>query len=272
MRLRIAQIIQPAENGDRLSRGYDMVVMFVALISLVPLMFKENNAFLDMVDHVTVYILFFDYIMRWMVYDKLSRLKRPWAFILYPVTPLAIIDLVSLLPSLGLLGQGFRVLRMLRLFKLLHYSKSFMKIVKAFQKEKRTLGTVLLIAVVYIFISALVMFAYEPETFDSFFDALYWATTALTTVGYGDIAPSSDVGRLISMISSLFGIAVIALPAGIITTSFVEELSNRNEENSKEKNFLIRLKEKMAHMILQDPNGDDSADKEKQEQEAGHEK
>lgn len=50
------------------------------------------------------------------------------------------------------------------------------------------------------------MFSYEPETFDNFFDALYWATTALTTVGYGDVYPVSDVGKLISMISSLLAL------------------------------------------------------------------
>lgn len=256
MREKIAQVIRLENNESTISRLYDIFIMLVAIISLVPLMFKGNHMFLDIVDHITVYVLFFDYILRWVVYDKLSRLKRPWAFILYPITPLAIIDMVSLLPSLGLLGQGFRVLRILRLFKLLRYSKSFMKILKAFKKEKRTLGTVLIIAVVYIFISALVMFAYEPETFDSFFDALYWATTALTTVGYGDIAPSSDIGRLISMISSLFGIAVIALPAGIITTSFVEEISNSSNEEVHKLGLLDKIKNKISHTVfVESPKG-----------------
>ncbi len=86
-----------------------------------------------------------------------------------------------------------------------------------------------MIAIAYIFISALAMFAYEPDTFDSFFHALYWATTALTTVGYGDVYPVTDVGKLISMVSSLFGIAVIAMPAGIITSSFMEEISRDKE-------------------------------------------
>ncbi len=236
---------------DKLNRIYNTFIMMVAVLSLVPLMFKKESQELYILDHITVYILFFDYILRWTVYDKLSRLKRPWAFILYPITPLAIIDLVSLLPSLGLLGEAFRVLRILRLFKLLRYSKSFTKILKAFKKEEKTLGTVLLIAIVYIFISALVMFAYEPETFNTFFDALYWATTALTTVGYGDIAPASDLGRLISMISSLFGIAVIALPAGIITTSFVEELSN-GSDNDERPSLYERLKKTVVSRIFKD--------------------
>ena len=69
--------------------------------------------------------------------------------------------------------------------------------------------------------------------FASFFDALYWATTTLTTVGYGDIYPVSEIGRFISMLSSLLGVAVIALPSGVITASYLEEL--REEKKRKEK-------------------------------------
>ena len=64
--------------------------------------------------------------------------------------------------------------------------------------------------------TALVMFNIEPDTFNSFFDAIYWATVSLTTVGYGDIYATSGIGKILTMISSLFGIAIVALPAGII--------------------------------------------------------
>ena len=93
--------------------------------------------------------------------------------------------------------------------------------------------SVLGIALMYIFVAALAVFAYEPETFDNFFAALYWATTALTTVGYGDIYPHTDVGRLISMVSSIFGIAIIALPSGIMTAGFMEELRRSAEKRDR---------------------------------------
>ena len=91
---------------------------------------------------------------------------------------------------------------------------------------------------VYIFVTALVMFNLEPrinpatgeETFKTFFDALYWATVTLTTVGYGDMCPATDIGRMISMFSSLFGIAIIALPSGIITASYLDELREAKEK------------------------------------------
>ena len=234
LREQLYRIVRKAEPGDRLGKAYDIFIMLVAIASIVLLMFKESNAFLDRLDIITVYILFFDYIFRWISYDYISGRKSPQAFILYPFNPFAIIDLISLLPSLGLIGQGWRILRMLRIFKAFHYSDSFTYIINAFKKEKRTLGSVLIIALAYIFVSALAMFSYEPETFDSFFDALYWATTALTTVGYGDVYPLSDVGKLISMISSLFGVAVISLPAGIITASFVEEINKAKEKRARE--------------------------------------
>jgi voltage-gated potassium channel len=76
----------------------------------------------------------------------------------------------------------------------------------------------------------------NPETgqllFGDFFDAFYWAACTLTTVGYGDIYPVSDTGRVISIISSIVGIAIIALPSGILTAGYMEELRNRKEKKS----------------------------------------
>ena len=82
-------------------------------------------------------------------------------------------------------------------------------------------------AIAYTFASALVVYNIEPETFESFFDALYWATMSLTTVGYGDIYPVTFLGKLITMVSSVFGIAVIALPSGVITAGYLAELNKR---------------------------------------------
>lgn len=77
----------------------------------------------------------------------------------------------------------------------------------------------------------------NPETgrilFDDFFDAFYWAACTLTTVGYGDIYPVSDIGRLISIISSIVGIAIIALPSGIVTAGYIEELNERKKQKQK---------------------------------------
>ena len=109
------------------------------------------------------------------------------------------------------------------------------------QKWLGVLFSVLVISLFYVFLTALIMFNVEPhfdphngtETFGSFFDALYWATVTLTTVGYGDMIPVTDIGRFISMVSSLFGVAIIALPSGIITASYLDEIRG-NKENKEE--------------------------------------
>lgn len=82
-------------------------------------------------------------------------------------------------------------------------------------------------------ISALIMFNVEPDTFYTFFDAVYWATISLTTIGYGDIIPTTSIGRLITILSAFIGIAIIALPSGIITAGIMSEI--QNPESSKEK-------------------------------------
>ena len=71
----------------------------------------------------------------------------------------------------------------------------------------------------------------EAESFATFFEAVYWATVSLTTVGDGDIYPVTTLGRVITMLSAFVGIAVVALPAGIITAGYMEEIStNRHNE------------------------------------------
>ena len=108
----------------------------------------------------------------------------------------------------------------------------------------KILQAVLSVALFYIFVTAMIMFNAEedinPETgeylFESFFDAFYWASCTLTTVGYGDLYPISTTGRVISIISSMVGIAIIALPSGVITAGYLDELRERKEKKEKEEN------------------------------------
>lgn len=151
---------------------------------------------------------------------------------------MAIIDLLSILPGLNLISPEFKLLRLtrllkiVRLLKIFRYSDKITMFLRVLKKERHVLLSVLMIALFYIFITALIMFNAEPHinpntgavTFNSFFDALYWATVTLTTVGYGDLCPVTDIGRVVSMLSSLFGVAIIALPSGVITASYLEEL------------------------------------------------
>ena len=224
-----------------MSTTYDIVMLVMILLSIVPLMFRERYACFLWFDKVSVAVFIMDYFLRWFTADlKHPKKNRFWSFLLYPFTPMAIVDLLSILPSIGILERSLKILRITRLLKILRLFKAFrywrhiQLLVKVLNKERKILYTVMGIAIFYIFVTALIMFNVETDkagiaTFPTFFDALYWATTTLTTVGYGDISPVSEVGRLISMISALFGVAIIALPSGVITASYLDELKEQKE-------------------------------------------
>lgn len=229
MRQRLYEIVEPANDDDKASRIYDTSMMLIIVASLVPLAFKQTTPFLLCLDYIAVAIFIADYIVRLITADfKLH--KGGVSLLLYPFTPLAIIDLLCILPSFNIISGSFRILKVLRMFrcfrvfKLFRYSKNMQIIATVIKKEKGALLTVCFLAIGYIIVSALVIFNVEPDSFDNFFDALYWATVSLTTMGYGDIYPVTDIGRCITMVSSLLGIAVVALPAGIITAGYMREL------------------------------------------------
>ncbi len=234
---RIYQIIEPGENGDITSKIYDLTMMIIIVVSLIPLAFKQQTANFIVIDKVCVTVFIIDYALRIMT-ANIKLHKGVASFVFYPITPWAVIDLLSILPSFSIVGKGFRVLRVMRLlrsvkvfraFKILRYSQNFEVIVKVFKKQKGPLLTVCILALGYILISALIIFNVEPDSFDSFFEAVYWATVSLTTMGYGDIYPVTTAGRIITMISAIFGIAIIALPAGIITAGYMEEVGKDNK-------------------------------------------
>ena len=234
MRKRIYEIIEIAQQGDRASLFYDRFMLFCILGSIIPLFFKQTNLIFSWIDRITVSVFIADYILRWITADYKYGNHKKTAYLKYPFSLFAIMDLLSILPSLTILNSGFKLFRLFRLnkvfraFKLLRYSKSFCLIIAVVKKEYKALIAVCALAGGYILVSALIMFQVEPDSFETFFDAIYWAVVTLTTVGYGDIYPVSEIGRIVSMLSSFMGIAIVALPTGIITAGFMNELSKND--------------------------------------------
>lgn len=233
MRKRIFEIIEVSKEKNGISAAYDVCMMAVILVSLIPLVFKETNAVFDTIDKVTACVFILDYLARVLTADYKLK-KGPVSFALYPFTPMAIIDLIAILPSFTPLASGWRIMKLFRLFrtfrvfrsfKMFRYSKSIGIIVDVMKDQKTPLLAVGSLAVGYVLISALVIFNVEPDTFSTFFDAVYWATVSLTTMGYGDIYPVTTIGRIVTMISSFVGIAIVALPAGIITAGYMDRIN-----------------------------------------------
>lgn len=244
MRKRLYEIIEVSKDGDRISAAYDATMLCAIIISIIPLMFKETNAVFRLTDSVTTAIFIIDYVLRLATADYKLGERGAVAFIKYPFTPWAIIDLVSILPAITVLQSGFKLFRLFRIFrtfrvfrvfKAFRYSKSLIIIAGVIRNSKDALIAVGTFAAGYILISALVIFNVEGDSFNTFFDAVYWATVSLTTVGYGDIYPITTAGRVITMLSSILGIAVVALPAGIITAGYMDAIKEDKQGGSEEK-------------------------------------
>lgn len=251
---KIFEIIEP-RNNNQVSRIYDWLMLFAIIIGIIPLMFRNQSVLLLFFDWFSCICFVVDYLLRWFTADLSSKRNRFLAFVTYPFTPMAIIDLLSILPTVNLISPAFKVarvprlLKILRVIKFIRYYEPLLIIIKVVRRQSKILWTVLTLALFYIFITALIMFNAEeeinPETgrflFDDFFNAFYWAACTLTTVGYGDIYPVSDIGRIISIISSLVGIAIIALPSGIVTAGYLDELK---EMKGNQKKLAANVKDK----------------------------
>lgn len=240
MRKRIFEIIELSDGSDLWCSIYDYFMMVVIVASILPLAFKQDTIVFIVIDKIAVTIFIIDYLIRLCTADFKYGKKSISSFLRYPFSFMAIIDLLSILPSVTVLNNTYKLLRIFRfvrafrvfrVFKVLRYSKSFKIIVSVFKRQRESLLVVVTLAIAYIIISALIIFNVEPDSFNTFFDAVYWATVSLTTMGYGDIYPITTVGRTVTMVSSIFGIAIVALPAGIITAGYMNEINKMDSDS-----------------------------------------
>jgi voltage-gated potassium channel len=237
-------------NSDKLySRIYDWLMLLMIGIGIYPLMFRNTNTVFYLMDLVSGICFLIDYVLRWITADLRSKRKPLAAFLIYPFTPMAIVDLLSILPTFTVLDSTFKVarvsrlLKIMRVLKVIRYFEPLEIILAVIRRQSKILCTVLSLAVFYVFVTALIMFNAElevnPETgelvFENFFEAFYWSACTLTTVGYGDFYPVSETGRVISIISAIVGIAIIALPSGIMTAGYMDELNQRRRQKEAER-------------------------------------
>ena len=239
MRKRLYEIVTASGSDDRVSSGYDAFMIVLIVVSLVPLAFKDETPFLSALDKTCACVFVLDYLARWMTADYKYGNRSVLSFVRYPFSFMAVIDLLSVLPSFTVMNSCFKVLRMARMFRALRvlrvlkaarYSRSLQIILRVFRRSREALLTVGTLALAYILICALVILNVEPESFENFYDAVYWACVSLTTMGYGDIYPVTAVGRFFTMISSFLGIAIVALPAGIITAGYMAEVEHADSD------------------------------------------
>lgn len=237
MRKQLFNVIEPNTNHNIKSRLYDYLMIAAIFAGLLPLAFRHHSPWMMVLDKVSCALFIMDYIFRWICADFDSKHGK-WGFLLYPLRPMAIIDMLSILPSVIVINSVYKVFRVARLLKILRlarvvrYYVPLQVMISVVKKEFATLMTVFIFAVFYILLTALIMFNVEEGSnyatgepvFRTFFEAVYWSACTLTTVGYGDICPISNIGRFVCILSSLVGVAIIALPSGVITAGYLNEI------------------------------------------------
>ena len=246
-RARIYAILEQAMPDDRLSRLIHAVLISLALGSVASVVLESVPSlrlkFLDLffvIELVTVTVFTVEYFMRlWVapLHPPFRLLSTPHAALRYALSLPALIDLLTILPFyLALVSPAdlrvFIVFRIIRFLKIARYSPGMRSLYEAIVNERRALLACLIILGSLVLAAASIMHLAEheaqPEKFGTIPDAMWWAVVTLTTVGYGDVVPITALGKVIAGVIAIMGLGMLALPVGIIATSFAEVIHRRD--------------------------------------------
>ncbi len=253
-------------------RYFDLTIIFLVISSVLILIYEVKNPvpiWLDNYDIYFVSIIFaIEYILRLWVHNDLSEMiikeyndskfllkdfnlwgvikTGLYAKMKYMLTPSAIVDLLAILPAYRPL-RVLRVFILFRVFKLLRYTKSINQFVDVLVNKKFELLTLLFLLLFIVFTSGIAIYILEADKnpkIHTLFDGIYWAIVTISTVGYGDISPVTDVGRGISILIIVSGIAMISFVTSVIVSAFSERLNELKEyriieQINKNRSFLI---------------------------------
>ncbi|QCI62897.1 cyclic nucleotide-gated ion channel [Phreatobacter stygius] len=220
--------------------GLILVNVLAAVLESVPALAAAHATLFKAIEIVSVAVFTVEYAARlWSAVEHapLAGQSGLRARLGIAASPAMIIDLVAILPFYLSLAvdidlRFLLLLRLLRFLKLARYSPGFTSLIDAVWNERRALGASLL-----IFLSALLFAASamrlaeheaQPDKFGTIPDAMWWAVITLTTVGYGDVYPITTAGKMVAGVTAMLGIAMLALPCGIIATAFAREIQRRD--------------------------------------------
>ena len=248
---RIFHIIQIGTNDDIASRVFDIFIVCVIFLNLFVVLFdtfdvaKDFKTPINVIEWVTVIIFTIEYLLRLWTADYLYPKRSYWgAKVAFVFSFFGLIDLLSILPTYlplvfpagAVAFRMFRVIRIFRLFKVNAKYDAFNVIVDVLKDKRKQLFSSIIMILILMVAASLCMYSIEPQTFKNAFSGIWWAASAILTIGYGDIAPATTAGRFMSMVISFLGVGMVAVPTGIISAGFVEQYQRVRhvEENAEE--------------------------------------
>ena len=270
-RRRIYEIVEPDRGNSLASRIFDRLITSLILLSVVIVFgatFDLPKATLGMMSKIEGFasiVFTIEYGLRILTADYLyPQSGAVGSRVRYVLSPMAMVDLVAILPFwlpmflpgtfLGV--RALRLVRLLRIFKLNRYFVAMKAIGEVLADKKRELLGSMFFVGILMLISSLLMYSAEhdaqPEVFRNAFSGLWWAVATLTTVGYGDIYPVTNLGRLIGAFIAFSGLAAVAIPTGIISSGLSERISKKRSagrETDDDMKDIVRLQSKKLDMI-----------------------
>ena len=249
---RVYEILEVAAPGDKLSRTFDIFIITLIVLNVLAVILGtvdkisiQFSQSFRMFEILSVIIFTIEYILRvWSCTLNTNYKKSLSGRIKFILTPLALVDLFAVLPFyLPMLIKvdlrfirAIRLIRLFRLLKLGRYSEAIKLFGRVLRAKKEELFITVFAIFILLTISSSLLYYVEhdsqPEVFSSIPEAMWWGVATLTTVGYGDIYPITSLGKFFGAIISLLGIGLFAMPAGILSAGFIEEIRKRRESET----------------------------------------
>ena len=261
LKTRTAIILEARSHSGLAGKVVDGLLILLILLNVAAVMlasvesiYATYKAELDLFEIVSVVVFTIEYLLRvWSIPAVDDSVSPTKARLRYLVSPMAVIDLLAILPFyLGLFVEldlrFLRIIRLIRVVKLGRYSQAMQMLLAVFQQEYRVLLAALFILLILMVVASsgiyLIEHDVQPDNFGSIPQAMWWAMATLTTVGYGDVTPVTALGKFFGGTITVISMAMVALPAGILASSFSEQLRKRRDK------FRASVKAALADGVL----------------------
>lgn len=244
---RAYEILEGTTN-DKITRTFQIFIISLISVNVLVVIIETEESVLDEYGYFFTPFEIFSIIVFTAEYSgrlivcKLNPKyqKTRFALIRFIFTPMMLVDLAAILPfflPFVVADVRFiriiRLLRLFRLFKLARYSDSMQTLADVFKAKAGDLAVAFFILfIVLIFASSLMYYAEnkaQPEVFSSIPASMWWGVITLTTIGYGDTYPITDLGKVVAAGVAILGIAVYAIPTGIMASAFTEEIRKKRQ-------------------------------------------